>query len=214
MRKKKITEKRRGQILKAAMEIFSRKGYAAATIPEIARAAGIAAGTIYIYYPSKRGLFIAVMKNFIITVPLLDLIDKIPKRNIAAIFKNILQNRFDLLESEKISLMLSFIGEVQRDPELKALWLEEFLQPFLSRMQVVYRLMNATGKFRHLEPAVAVRAVGGMFLGFLLLKGMEGESSPLNRLEQEKVTDDLVNLLLHGLLNDTVEKEANKDGAL
>ena len=53
-RKKQILAKRQEQILKAAMEVFSRKGYAAATIPEIARLAGIAAGTIYLYYPSKR----------------------------------------------------------------------------------------------------------------------------------------------------------------
>lgn len=212
-RKKKITEKRRGQILKAAMEIFSRKGYAAATIPEIARAAGIAAGTIYIYYTSKRELFIAVIKNFIINTPLLDLIDKMPQGNIDVIFKHILQDRFNLLKSDAMSRMPSLIGEVQRDPELKALWLEKFLQPFLSRIELGYRAMTASGKFRRLEPAVAVRAVGGMFLGFLMLKIMEGESSPLNRLPQDTITDNIVDFVLHGLLSDAADKKPRKDGA-
>lgn len=206
-RKKKITARRQEQILKAAMEVFSRKGYAAATIPEIAAAAGLAAGTIYLYYPSKRELFIAVIKNLIITTPLLDLIDKIPKENIAVIFKHILQDRFDLIKNKTVSRMPSLMGEVQRDPELKALWLEQFLRPFLSRIEAGYRAMTASGKFRRLEPAVAVRAVGGMFLGFLLLKIMEGDTSPLKHLPQEKVADDMVDFVLHGLLVDTDRKK-------
>jgi AcrR family transcriptional regulator len=206
-RRKQVTEKRRGQILKAAMEIFSQKGYAAATIPEIARAAGIAAGTIYIYYPSKRELFIAVIKNFIITVPLLKLIDKIPEADIVVTFKRILQNRFDLIKSEPMSRIPSLMGEIQRDPELKALWAEQFLQPFLTRMEGVYRVMKTSGKFRRLEPAMAVRAIGGLIFGFLMLKIMEGESSPLNRLSQAKVANDMADFVLHGLLKDAEEKK-------
>ncbi|OGO01924.1 MAG: hypothetical protein A2Y90_06095 [Chloroflexi bacterium RBG_13_52_12] len=110
--------------------------------------------------------------------------------------------------------MPSLIGEVQRDPELKALWLEEFLQPFLSRMEMVYRLMNASGKVRCLEPAVAVRAVGGMIFGFLMLRIMEGESSPLDKLPQEKVAEDIVDFVLHGMLNDAERKKPVKDGTI
>lgn len=213
-RKKAISERRRGQILKAAMEVFSRKGFSAATIPEIARAAGIAAGTIYIYYPSKRELFIAVIKDFIITTPLLKLIEKMPKADIATTFKNILQNRFDLLKNESISRIPSLMGEILRDPELKTLWAEQFLQPFLEWMETGYRDMAESGKFRNLEPAVAVRAIGGMIIGFLMLSIMEGEASPLNRLSQAKVAGDMVNLLLHGLLKDAEEKKPQKDGAV
>jgi AcrR family transcriptional regulator len=209
-RKKQITAKRREQILKAAMEAFSQKGYAAATIPEIARLAGIAAGTIYLYFPSKRELFIAVIKNFIITAPLLDLINKIPQGNIDAVFRKILRNRFDLIKSAPMSRMPSLIGEVQRDPELKALWIRQFLQPFLARMEGVYRLISASGKFRRMEPAVAARAVGGMIFGFLMLKVMESDASPLARLPQDKVADDLVNFVLHGLLKETGRKNTTR----
>ena len=210
-RKKKITTQRRGQILQAGMEIFSRKGYAAATIPEIAAAAGIAAGTIYLYYPSKRELFIAVIKNFIITTPLLDLIGKLPQKNPTIVLKKILQDRFDLVKNEAFSKVPSLMGEVQRDPELKALWLEQFLKPFLTRIEAGIRLMMTTGKIRRLEPAVIVRTVGGMIFGFLMLKIMEGDSSPLNDLSQEKVAEDIVEFVLHGLLNDAGKKKSGKE---
>jgi AcrR family transcriptional regulator len=205
----KKTEKgatpRQERILKAALEVFSRKGYAAATIPEIARAAGVATGTIYIYYPSKRELFIAVIQNFIITVPLLDLIDKIPEADIAVTFRQILKNRLGLIESQPVARIPSLMGDIQRDPELKTLWAEQFLQPFFARVEGVYRAMMASGKFRRIEPSIATRAIGGMILGFLMLKLMEGESSPLNRLPQDEVADALADFVAHGLMNDAGE---------
>jgi AcrR family transcriptional regulator len=198
-RKKQITARRRGQILKAATEVFIRKGFAAATVPEIARLAGVATGTIYLYYPSKRALLIAAIKNLIITTPLLNLIDKIPKENIAVVSGQIMQNRFDLIQSEEIYRMPALMGEVLRDPELKALWIREFLQPLLTQMEGIYRAMQPPDEPYRVEPAVAVRAVGGLFFGFLMIKLLEGDSGPLDLLPQAKVTEDMVNFILYGL---------------
>jgi hypothetical protein len=41
-----------------------------------------------------------------------------------------------------------------------------------------------------------------MIFGFLMLRVIEGNTSPLNKIEQEKIADDIVNLLLHGLLKE------------
>lgn len=213
-RKKKITIRRQGQILKAGMEVFSRKGFAAATIPEIAKAAGVAAGTIYLYYPSKRELFIAVIKNLIITTPLLNLIDKIPQGNIDTIFRHILRERFDLIKNPAFAQIPSLIGEIQRDPDLKALWLKEFLHPFLGRIEMGYRTMSTSGKLRRTEPAVMVRVIGGLFIGFLMLKLVESDTSPLNQIPEDKVIDDMVNFVLHGLLSEGDEKKPVKEGVI
>jgi AcrR family transcriptional regulator len=215
-RKTKKKGARQEQILKAALEVFSRKGYAAATIPEIARAAGVAAGTIYIYYPSKRELFVAVIKNFIITTPLLDLIKKLPKdsdKDISNTFKQIMYNRFDLIDSEPMSRMPTLMGEIQRDPELKALWNEKFLQPFMTQLEGMYRLMMASGKVRQMEPTVITRAVGGLIMGFLILKIMEGEASPINHLPRQEVAEELMNFVFYGLSNERIEKK-NKENTL
>ncbi len=201
-RKERITTIRKQQILDAALSTFSEKGFAAATTAEIAQTAGVAEGTIYNYFRSKRELFIAVIENLIVTVPLLNLIEKLPKGDIGVTFKHILQNRFRLIESRPMSQMLAMMAEIQRDPELKALWAEKFLQPFLSQLDGMYRIMTAGGKLRSLEPAVAVRAVGGLILGFFILKIMEGEASPLKRLPQEKVVEEMMQFVLHGLLNE------------
>jgi AcrR family transcriptional regulator len=211
--RKKAAAKRREQILRAAGEVFTRRGYAAATVPEIAALAGVAVGTIYNYYPSKRELFIAVIRELIITVPLLDLIDKMPGSDIAVTFRQILKNRFNLIENEPISRLPSLMGEIQRDPELKTLWAEQFLQPFFTRMEGVFRAMMASGKFRRMNPAIATRAIGGLILGFLMLKLMEGEASPLNRLPQDEIAEALMDFVGRGLSSDTGEK-TDKEGNL
>lgn len=48
-------------ILDAAREVFAARGYASATMQDIARAAGISIGNVYRYYPSKEALFDAVV---------------------------------------------------------------------------------------------------------------------------------------------------------
>jgi AcrR family transcriptional regulator len=206
-RKAKITAVREQQILDAALNVFSEKGFAMATTAEIARAAGIAEGTIYNYFPSKRELFIAVIQHFIITAPLLELIDKLPGGNIAETFTHILQNRFKLIESEHISQIPTLMAEIIRDPELKVLWTRQFIQPFLAKIEGIYGTMMASGRVRRMEQAILVRSIGGMLLGFLMLKMMEGDASPMNRLPGEKVVDTMLNLILHGLLTDNREEK-------
>jgi len=201
--KRKLTASRREQaILQAGLEIFSQKGFTAATIPDIARAAGVAVGTIYIYYPNKRELFIAVIRNYILNTSLLDLLKKVPGANIATTLTNILINRLDLIENNQNSRVFFLVGEIMRDAELREIWKEQFLHPMMSMMEGIFEAAADNGIYRRMETAVATRAIGGLILGFLLLKSMENDTSSLNRLPKEKVADELKNFIMHGILED------------
>jgi len=50
-------EQKRKKIMQAAMKIFSKKGYSPAALDEVAREAGIAKGTLYLYFQDKEDLF-------------------------------------------------------------------------------------------------------------------------------------------------------------
>jgi AcrR family transcriptional regulator len=52
-----VLEFRHAEILDAARKLFARKGFNEASVDEIAQAAGVAKGTVYLYYPSKRELY-------------------------------------------------------------------------------------------------------------------------------------------------------------
>src|SRR5580704_4289063 len=51
------TAARRDAILEAALDEFSAKGFASARLDDVAKRAGIAKGTIYLYFTDKESLF-------------------------------------------------------------------------------------------------------------------------------------------------------------
>jgi len=56
-------QQRRLPIFEAAMAVFSEKGFEKATVDEIAERAGIAKGTIYYNYGSKKELFLSLVEE-------------------------------------------------------------------------------------------------------------------------------------------------------
>src|SRR6185295_10777765 len=57
-----LSEFRRNELLTAARAIFSKKGFHEATIDEIAEAAEVAKGTVYLYYKSKKDLYLEALR--------------------------------------------------------------------------------------------------------------------------------------------------------
>ena len=63
-RARRARDKRRKELLKAAIRVFARKGYRTASIRDIIQAAGVARGTFYIYFRSKQDIFAAIVDHF------------------------------------------------------------------------------------------------------------------------------------------------------
>ena len=55
---------RRSEILGAATRVFARKGYHATRVADIAREAGVAQGTVYLYFGSRDQILIAAFGAF------------------------------------------------------------------------------------------------------------------------------------------------------
>jgi len=59
-----LTEvQRRAQLLKAAREVFDEKGFEAATVSDIVRRAGVAQGTFYLYFSTKKDIVIELAQR-------------------------------------------------------------------------------------------------------------------------------------------------------
>jgi len=54
---------KRERILDAAVRVFARKGFYATRVSEVARAAGVADGTIYLYFKSKDELLVSLFEH-------------------------------------------------------------------------------------------------------------------------------------------------------
>ncbi len=70
-RKERATRRRserRNQVLVAARKVFSLKGYHASSVADILSEAGIARGTFYLYFPSKRAVFEVLLDEMFIQI--------------------------------------------------------------------------------------------------------------------------------------------------
>ncbi len=56
------------EILQAALEVFTDRGFAATKLEDVARRAGVTKGTIYLYYENKEALFKALVRETIVPV--------------------------------------------------------------------------------------------------------------------------------------------------
>lgn len=60
----KSAEERRQDIISAALALFLEKGFGDTAVGDIASAAGVATGTVYLYFPSKDQILIALHEEF------------------------------------------------------------------------------------------------------------------------------------------------------
>lgn len=56
-------QRRRQSIIEAAVKVFARKGFYNANVKDVAKEAGVADGTIYLYFKNKDDLLISLFEN-------------------------------------------------------------------------------------------------------------------------------------------------------
>lgn len=63
MKNEDAMQDKRREILDAAELVFTTRGFAAARMDDIAEAAGVAKGTLYLYFSSKQELFVSLLEE-------------------------------------------------------------------------------------------------------------------------------------------------------
>ena len=197
-RKERISTERRRQVLDAALAVFSRKGFDRATIPEIAEEAGAAVGTIYNYFRSKRHLLISVIEDYLVTESPAALSRSLEGEDFEQAVYEIVHHRVTVGLRNPDALWLLML-EVQRDPELRELYVERVLrpgfEPFLEQLQRGMR----EGALREFDTALGVRAMLAMVIGIIALYRLEGEDGPLRRTPPEAVAAEVAKLVVRAI---------------
>ena len=76
MRARKVdADTRRQAILDAALSVFAEHGFEAARLDEVAARAGVAKGTLYLYFQHKEALFEELMRGAV--APVIDTLSKV-----------------------------------------------------------------------------------------------------------------------------------------
>jgi AcrR family transcriptional regulator len=189
---------RRQAILNAAMKVFAQRGYAAATIREIAREADIAQGTIYLYFPSKREILLAVYRSMILE-SLEEFMARPEKGDDQTFLRSLLVDRIRRFRQNARAVRFAFT-ELPLHDELRERFYREIVLEQLERIKAFLKERAAQGKFRPLRTEIAARAFQGMYVIFALAETVFGDGE-VGRLPPEEIAEEVVSLFLHGALS-------------
>ena len=203
MSEQKEARDRRARILEAAVAVFAERGYQQATIKEIAARAGIAPGTIYLYFRNKRELLLALADTLIHRAAdaLLAPGDDLDVRSHLAL---ILQDRLRFVR-ENQGLLRALAAEIWTDRELAARFFGQVILPVIGAGSAYVQERVARGELRPFQAGVVLPAVVGGVLLISILR-MMAPDSPAAALSEEEVVDELVRLYLHGLCSHPEEE--------
>lgn len=143
----------RQSILDAAQTVFLEKGYAAATMPAIAKAAGIALDTVYATVGKKASLFRLLVETAIsgsdkaVPPEERDYVRSIRAEHDPAEKLRIYAGALRSIQSRLAPLFRVLQGAAPLDPELDALW-QSISQRRAENMRLLAKDLAATGGLR------------------------------------------------------------------
>ena len=165
---------RREAILAAALDEFSARGFAATRLEDVARRAGVAKGTIYLYFRDKESLFHELVRTMLsplvgalVAAPIRDM----PIRAVAQMIADLFAN--EIFATRRRDVLSLIVTEGARFPRLAELYYREVIERVLPvlRARLVLALErgeledDALARFPQLLVAPALLAIvwNGLF---------------------------------------------------
>lgn len=141
---------RREAILEAALEEFSSQGFAAARLDDIAKRAGVAKGTIYLYFADKQTLFQELARSML--SPLVGHLESLA--NVETPFPVLARGLVDVMVREVLGtrrkdIIRLIISEGTRFPALAEFYHREVLSKVFSGLRAVLQRAVDRGELHH-----------------------------------------------------------------
>jgi AcrR family transcriptional regulator len=185
-------------------KIFSQKGFDGATTNEIAKDAGVAEGTIFKYYKTKKGILTEILVHLINLMSekvVLGSIKKIfndsSKKNVREVLKEIFYDRINFINSifpmAKIILIEALLHDDVREAIYKNIIIKagEIFNNFHIRL-------GKEGSIRDdVESFVIFRSILANIAILIFQKQMFNDKLPIKDLDKE--LDKIIDIILHGI---------------
>jgi len=125
---------KRDAILRAAIDVFAERGYFNAQVADVARAAGVAAGTVYLYFRSKDDLLVTIFERTVkaqleegrsVTAEVTDPAERLRRfaqlhlsmlgrdRKLAIVFQVELRQSLKFMERFSSTLLREYLGQIR-----------------------------------------------------------------------------------------------------
>jgi TetR/AcrR family fatty acid metabolism transcriptional regulator len=186
---------KRERILRAAVDVFARSGYFNAKVSEIAKAAGVADGTIYLYFDGKEDLLVTIFREH--TRSYLQSLERalVNVRTPEDRIRTAIRHHLETLGRDRALAVVSQV-ELRHSLKFMSLLSQQEVADYLNIIRKIVEYGQAEGVFRRaLHPKLAAKAVFGildeMVTSWIL---SEKEHSPADQADQ------IADFILNGLL--------------
>jgi AcrR family transcriptional regulator len=186
----------------AALEAFAARGYNGTTTSEIARGAGVAEGTVFRYFATKKDLLLGVVAPVIATImaPIvrrnLEAVLVAPHATPEALLRAVLADRLALVRDHP-SIMRVLAQEIPIHPELRDRFRAAiFDQLFPLALAQIERFQRAGQIDPELSPPTVARIVGSTFAGYIVARVF---LAPDAAWDETREIDAMIRVLIRGL---------------
>ncbi len=196
----KMTEKQI-RIIDAAVESFAQKGYSATSTSEIAKRAGVAEGTIFRHYKTKKELFLSivtpVIAKFVAPFVLRDFYQLFEEQyeSFPDFLRAVLRNRltFVMKNGPVIKILLH---EIPFHEELRQQFKEQVFPQVAGPIERIIVHFQERGELIDLAPSTLIRLSISVMAGYIITRCY---ILPDNAWDDEKEVELAVQFIMHGL---------------
>jgi AcrR family transcriptional regulator len=173
---------RRQAILDAALTVFAAQGYEAARLDDVAARAGVAKGTLYLYFKDKEALFEDLVRGAV--TPIMErvgtaaLAPDMKPAQIVAMFFALFQR--EVLETKRKLLLRLIIAEGPRFPAIANFYYREVVARGMALMRTVATEAVARGEFSSDAAARFPQLIVAPLLLAVIWDGLFSKIEPLD----------------------------------
>lgn len=193
---KNNSEETRNQILNAALELFSRHGYDAASVKDICDAAQVSKGAFYHHFSSKQALFLQLMERWLLVIDQHIQAARLQAGDIPQAFEAMAGTTGNLYQTADggFPIFLEFWTQANRQPEI---W-KNAVEPYHRYMTFFQTLIQEGIHEGSLDPSVntedTARIMVALAMGLLLQALLDPKGATW-----DEVTRMGINMLMKGL---------------
>jgi AcrR family transcriptional regulator len=174
--RKRRPEARPTEILQAALDLFTERGFNATRLEDVASRAGLSKAAIYLYFNDKTSLLTAVVQATVgANIGIAS--DMISKHQgpVAPLLRQLLGFMAGRMQETRMpDLIKLVISESRAHPEIGRFYMDNVINKALPLFQSLIERGMANGEFRNVDPRLTVKClVGPMLLGAIWKSAFE-----------------------------------------
>jgi len=210
-----VVAQRKQEILEAALNVFSKKGFDGSRTKEIAIEAGVSEATVFKYFPTKQNILASLIRPVIESIakplflaPVMKIIDNAGTVGLEKTLVLLMKDRLDVYEKNE-RLIRTMLLELGRQGDLQASFSQLVFPLIAVEMRRLYEASRASGEIgQHIDENTFTRNLLAMVIGNIALMkaipGTFGVGDTQSEIEKS------VRLFVHGLQG-TVNKPKKGD---